>query len=269
MNSCIKKGLLFSLLITAHGCSWPNSSTLSKTAPTSSSTSKDICDEKSQGPLATKNVKPVSFVNETASTSGQLRSGEILGYSFQGEAGKTLSFKTKEDVCISVYSPTNEVIKDLKLAKTGQYTIQVATKQGNQTFNLELSLGDPSSKPKVEIEAEKPVITRSPTQSTQPTQTFAKSDFPKAACGDAKPSNSSAYPVTFYPVNLPDTEANLKRSQAQFCGDSYRKKSKDTGEKFIQVASFIGKENAQAFADLVSSEIKGAAVGSPTTVTQP
>jgi hypothetical protein len=268
MNSSIKKGLLFTLLITAHGCSWPNSSTLSKTAPTSSSTSKDVCDEKSQGVLTTKNVKPVSFVNETASTSGQLRSGEILGYSFQGEAGKTLSFKTKEDVCISVYSPTNEVIKDFKLPKTGQYTIQVATKQGNQTFNLELSLADPSSKPKVEIEAAKPVITRSPTP-TQPTQTFAKSDFPKAACGDSKPSNSSAYPVTFYPVNLPDTEANLKRAQLRFCADSYPKKSKDTGEKFIQVASFIGRENAQAFADLVSTEIKGAVVGSPTTVNQP
>jgi hypothetical protein len=266
MNSSIKKGLLFTLLITVHGCSWPNSSTLSKTAPTSSSTSKDVCDEKSQGVLTTKNVKPVSFVNETASTSGQLRSGEILGYSFQGEAGKTLSFKTKEDVCISVYSPTNEVIKDFKLPKTGQYTIQVATKQGNQTFNLELSLVDPSIKPKAPIEPAKPLITRSP---TQPTQTFSKSDFPKTACGDSKPSDSSAYPVTFYPVNLPDTEINLKRAQSQFCADSYHKKSKDTGEKFIQVASFIGKENAQAFADLVSTEIKGAVVGSPTTVNQP
>ena len=260
MNLNIKFFFILSTLFANYGCQATHLFGSKSVSPPVSGR----CPEKPQGTLEPKNVKSVLFVNETASTSDQLRSGESIGYRFQGEAGKTLRFQTKEDICIWVFSPTNKVITDFKLPETAQYIIEVAAKQGSQSFSLQMNLSDKSLSTKDGTETAKPISTKSPVQT--PTQTFSKSDFPKTVCGDSRSSDPSVYPITFYPVNLPDTESNLRRAQSKFCADSYRKKSKETGEKFIQVASFIDQKNAKSFADLVASEITGAVVGSSTTV---
>jgi hypothetical protein len=263
-----------------------SSSSASNAAPSGG----DRCPDQPKGVLQPKNVKPVTFANESASASGQLQSGESLGYQVQGEAGKTLSLKTKEDICMWVYSPTNEIVKDFKLAQTGQYIVQIAAKQGTQTFSLQMSLGDPANPPIAQSPSAAPSPSTSPSNSasppvaqltpapitpapsptaSQPTQTFRRSDFPKTVCGDSRPANSSAYPVTFYPIHVPNTDANLRRVQSQFCVDSYAKTSKDTGNRIIQVAAFMNQKDAQAFLGLVRSEVSGAVIGPSTTIYSP
>ena len=214
------------------------------------------CPDKPDNVLESRNVKSVEFVNETATVSGQLQLGENMGYKFKGEAGQSLNFKTAEDVCIWIYTQTNEILADLKLPQTGQYIAQIATHKGTQTFSLQMTLGDSAPISEKQVSTEGPEAKPS---------AFAKTEFPKAACGDSQPVSLSAYPVTFYPVQAPNTEANLNTGRSKFYADAYVRVAVKTGEKVVQVASFIDQKDAKEFLDLISPEIKGAFIGLPKT----
>ena len=267
----LSKALPCIILLACHGCLGKNPSDPSSPSSTTAQTN-DSCPDQPKDILESKNVRSMSFANESATASAQLRSGESLGYKFQGEVGKVLNFSTKQEICIWVYTPTNKIIKDLKLTETGQYIVQVSAQKGTQTFTLDLKLSDPKTAQALPSPSSQKLNKSTqipPTSTPKPSQSFSKSNFPKAACGDEKPSAPSLFPVTFYPVNVPDSESNLNQVRSKFCADSYRKKSKDTGEKVIQVASFINEQDAKTFADLVRSEISGAMVGSSTIVESP
>jgi len=55
-------------------------------------------------------------------------------------------------------------------------------------------------------------------------QQFSLSDFPKASCGDPLPSNSSDYPITFYPVFVPYSDDNLAKVRSSLCQDTLKKR---------------------------------------------
>lgn len=158
--------------------------------------------------------------------------------------------------------PSTKLFTGSELNETGKYVVQIATRQGSKPFHLQMSLGNGSN----------PVTSSSSNSeersSSKNTQIFARSDFPKAVCGDEKPSDPNAYPTKFYPVNLPNTEEKLNKARSLFCADAFQKKSKDSGERFIQVAAFTSKERAESFANLVRSELKEATVGTSITVYQ-
>jgi len=91
------------------------------------------------------NVKEISLNSGTITESGQLRNAQSKGYTFQAESGQKLSYQTKEDICIWLYSPDTTLLTGGELPKTGKYTLQVSSLQGSTTFDLDLSLGNLSN----------------------------------------------------------------------------------------------------------------------------
>lgn len=98
---------------------------------------------------------------------------------------------------------------------------------------------------------------------------FDRGSFPKSSCGDAMPTNPSAYPVSFYPIFVSISDANLRTAQSQFCRDSLAVTRTDTGRKAIQISSFTNRDKAMQFRDYVGRSIGDAEVGPPTIVEKP
>ncbi|AFY83811.1 ARC6/PARC6 family protein [Oscillatoria acuminata] len=92
--------------------------------------------------LDSNNVTEISVNSGTITESGQLRKGQSKGYTFQAESGQKLSYQTKQDICIWLYSPDTALLTGGELPKTGKYTLQVSSLQGSTTFDLDLSLGN-------------------------------------------------------------------------------------------------------------------------------
>jgi hypothetical protein len=197
-----------------------------------------------------------------------------VGYTFEAKAGQKLKYQTDTDICIWVYTPDNQVVSSKDLPQTGRYTIQVSAPKGSKTFELNMSLETATaeiSRSSTAAPASQSTETSSASTSTNAVSStalpqFSKSDYPQSVCGDPIPTSPNVYPVNFYPVNIPYSEENLAKVHAYFCRDAFPKLSKDTGDKVIQVVSFTSLDKARAFANLVKLEIRGATVGSPTTV---
>jgi hypothetical protein len=241
------------------GCASSASSPATAVSPSPAS-AQSGCPEAPTGTLDPNNVKRIGILSGSTSISGIAKQNQLLGYAFRGEAKQKFSYTpTDPDLCVWVYTPDNKVLSDLELPTSGSYTVQVAAKQGTKAFNMELSVGDRVSSVPVA-----PAEVSPSSSSSQSDSTFSRSDFPKAECGDPLPTDPSAYPVSFYPVRVPDTDSNLRQATSSFCQDSFRKRAKDTNEKIIQIASFTSEQRAQAFAKMLRSEINGVSVGSPT-----
>ncbi|MFW6296753.1 MAG: hypothetical protein ACOC04_06140 [Halothece sp.] len=229
------------------------------TQATTSQTQTNECPIEPKETLTSDAVTEIALTNEMLTQSGIVRSRQPLGYTFEGKAGDQFSYQTDDNICLWIFTPNNEPFSGTELPLTGRYTVQVSVPQGTKTFELKMSLGEYLPVPGVSSETFS-------SSSAQPTYSFNPRAFPKNACGDGKPSDPNAYPVNFYPVNLPYSDSNLSKAQSYFCRDAYQKRDKETREKLIQVASFLNEEKARAFADFVNTEMSGAIVGEPTTI---
>lgn len=100
------------------------------------------CPEKPSSTLDSKDVKAISIpTSGTTKESGQLNGGKSLGYTFEAQSGQKLSYQTKDDICIWIFTQDLTLLSNTDLPKSGKYTIQVAAPKGSTTFNLEMSLG--------------------------------------------------------------------------------------------------------------------------------
>lgn len=105
--------------------------------------------------------------------------------------------------------------------------------------------------------------TRESNTYTPPTNQFDSEIFPKPVCGDPRPTDPQAYPVSFYPVFIDNTDANLGRIIAEFCQDArpvFRDKMNKTS---IQVASFTSTQRAEEFRAFLAARFGNAEVGEP------
>jgi|JI91814CRNA_FD_contig_121_280229_length_6048_multi_5_in_0_out_0_3 hypothetical protein len=80
--------------------------------------------------------------------------------------------------------------------------------------------------------------------------------FPLNECGDPLPTNPSAYPLDYYPIFLNYNENNLEVVKSNLCRDAFPK-TRLSGERSIQVASFPSKERAEAFLKFVETKHPG------------
>jgi hypothetical protein len=254
---------LLVLLLILPGCNSVLSSTDSSPTVAATSSTSSQCPEKPASTLASNHTQSVILSGTPTEVTGTASDTEHVGYTFKAKAQETFSYNISgSDLCVWIYTPSTKLFKGAKLNETGKYVVQIATRQGSKPFHLQMSLGDGSN------------LTASSTSNSEDrsrssnTQIFSRSDFPKAICGDNKPSDPNAYPVTFYPVTLPNTEENLNKARSLFCADAFQKTFKDSEEKFVQIASFTSKERAESFANIVRSELREAAVGTSTTVYQ-
>lgn len=254
----IRRALLCFMLLIVCGC---NASVQS--ANTVSSKSNE-CPEKPEKPLARDKVKFVSLGNQTVKESGMVSYGKYLGYSFSAEAGQKLSYRTTQNICTWIYTPDIQLLNSTDLTQNGNYIMQISALTGSTSFEIEMTLEEPAQLSK--NTAFQPASTDSP--APQSSQHFSMSDFPKASCGDPLSSDLNNYPLTFYPVFVPYSEANLAKARSLFCQDSLKVRRKDNQELAVQVSSFTNEAKSRIFADFLSSEISGADVGNPTIIQQ-
>lgn len=252
----IRRALLCFMLLIVSGC---NASVQS--ANTVNSTSNE-CPEKPAGPLASNDVKSVSLGSQTVKETGMVSSGKYLGYTFSAEAGQKLSYRTTENICTWIYTPDNQLLNSTEVPQNGKYIMQVSALTGSTTFEIEMSLEETEQVAK--IPALQP--TAADSTATHIYHKFSTSEFPKASCGDTLTSDSNDYPITFYPVFVPYSEANLAKARSLFCQDSLKVRRKDTQELAVQVSSFTSEAESKIFADFISYEISGTDVGKPTII---
>jgi hypothetical protein len=125
------------------------------------------CSETPTGYLDKKNVKMITLSSQNLNQSGTLRAGQNLGYTFKGKAKQKFNFQTKENLCIWIYTPGNELLNGGELPVDGQYTVQIGLSQGSTSFNIEMSLTDSQSV--IAAEPPSPTPAFSPTLIPQPT----------------------------------------------------------------------------------------------------
>lgn len=105
--------------------------------------------------------------------------------------------------------------------------------------------------------------------SSSPSNIFESESFPKTTCGDPFLTSSQSYPVSFYPVYINYSEADLNRVRSQFCTDSIKTFRKTKGEVAIQVSSFTSITRAEEFRVFIGSRFGNAEVGEPRVIKQP
>jgi hypothetical protein len=270
----MKRILFVSFLSLLFGCQNLPSQTSSNVNLAQASQESEGCPEQPEGRLDDANVKALSLGERSHSESGVIKKGQSQGFTFEGQKGQQFNYQTDNDLCVWIYTPENQLLESTTLPVTGRYLIQVSVPKGSGTFELAMSLESQKNHSSDFVRtasdtssSSNPVNTYSSKSNSSVTRSqFSSEDYPKIACGDSKPNDPDVYPVSFYPVNVPFTEANLATSQAYFCRDAFKKRSKDTGEKVIQIASFLSESEAREFASFVQSQIPDAIVGSPTVV---
>jgi hypothetical protein len=103
-----------------------------------------ICPEKPVSQLRAENVKKIDLTETLVTESGQLSQGTMLGYSFLGRVNQKLVYETSQDICLWLFTPDNQLLlsNTTELPSDGQYTLQIASRQGSQSFDLELALSN-------------------------------------------------------------------------------------------------------------------------------
>lgn len=98
------------------------------------------CPEKPTATLYKANLKSISLSEKSITESNKVSFSEAVGYSFEGKAGQTLSYKTDADVCVWIYTPDSKILKGTtKLPQDGTYIVQIAAPQGSKSFKLDIS----------------------------------------------------------------------------------------------------------------------------------
>jgi len=100
----------------------------------------NVCPKQPIGILNQTNVKAIALTSTEINQTGQIQVGQSLGYVFDAKANQKLNFNTKENLCLYVYTPSNQLLNGSELPETGRYTIQVAVPSGMTTFNLAMKL---------------------------------------------------------------------------------------------------------------------------------
>jgi hypothetical protein len=122
-------------LIASYGCQTGKSNS-------QSSGNNNVCPDLPQGTLDSKDVKAISISNQPAKESGTVRVGQNLGYTFDAKVGDKLSWRTNDNVCVWIFTPTNKPLKSGDLPDAGKYLVQVSVASGTTTFTLEMGIGN-------------------------------------------------------------------------------------------------------------------------------
>lgn len=98
------------------------------------------CTSQPTGSLDSKNVKNIQISSQVITETGQVSTNQYVGYTFTAKPGDKLNYQTKDNICIWVYAPNNQLITTKDLSQTGKYIIQVSALQGVTTFSLAMNI---------------------------------------------------------------------------------------------------------------------------------
>ena len=129
----MKKLIIFLIFLIISGCqALPKVSQQTLQASTG-------CSEKPKNSLT--KAEQIQLDSQLQIKSGQASADKSVGYTFTAQAGQKLSYRTKDDICIWIYTPDNQLLNSGELPQSGKYILQVSAPRGSTTFNLEMSLG--------------------------------------------------------------------------------------------------------------------------------
>ncbi len=100
----------------------------------------NTCPKQPTGTLSPSDVKAIALTATGINETGQIRAGQNFGYVFDAKAKQKLTFNTKENLCLYVYTPTSQLLNGSELPENGKYTIQVGIPSGSTSFNLAMKL---------------------------------------------------------------------------------------------------------------------------------
>lgn len=189
LSQKLKIFLVIACLTTAYGCQAGKSGIANQLQGTSSNTCPDVA-----GTLEAKDVKTISISTQSVKETGTLRAGQNIGYSFDAKTGDKLTWRTAENLCVWVFTPSNKPLKSGDLPDSGKYTIQVSVPSGTTTFTLDMGLGNT-------VAANTPVA---------PTTATPAPASPVTA--PQQPTNAPATQPT--QVNTPSSGSSLTQDQA-------------------------------------------------------
>lgn len=131
----IYRTLLPTILLTICGCN-----VFSQNADSGEVSDLNDCPDKPKTVLDQKNVETINFSAKKITEKGSVSWNKSVGYSFVAQAKQELHYKTSEDICITLYTPENQIIQSGVLPVDGKYLIQISVPKGSTTFNLEMNL---------------------------------------------------------------------------------------------------------------------------------
>ena len=128
------------------------------------------------------------------------------------------------------------------------YGAKTAGETVYKTFRTESSTAGQAQDPKLPFPIPNPKKTAITKTTPSPSFTIDGFNFPQDACGDKSTGSDN----TWYPVFI--NGADLGDIRQKYCRDAIQV-TRQTGEKAIQVASFITYNKAQRFAKAVSGDV--------------
>jgi hypothetical protein len=128
---------------------------------------KDECPDQPQGTLEGSQVKSLALNNGSSSESGNINVGKQKGFSFEGKKKQKFNYRTKDSVCVWIYTPDAVLLKGDELPMDGKYTVQVSALKGSTSFNLELGLQDlnTATQPSTSLSSPSPIAQAPPAAS--------------------------------------------------------------------------------------------------------
>ena len=148
------------VLLSLSGCSFINQPTPSASVSTAI---PETCPEKPTGFLPSSKVKTIALSGQDKQESGVVKAGESMGFSFEAKGNEKLNYTTKDNLCIWVFSPENQIIKGTQLTQKGNHTVQVSVPAGTASFNLAMRLDLPQKA----TPSPQPSVTTSSSSQTQ------------------------------------------------------------------------------------------------------
>lgn len=103
------------------------------------------CPKRPEMPLQEESINTLEFKEDELAKSGIINQNETIGYRLQGKSEQELKYETNDNICVWVFTPENEVLKQTELPIDGTYIMQVTTPVGSRSFDLTINLESPSS----------------------------------------------------------------------------------------------------------------------------
>jgi len=116
----------------------------------------------------TNNSEQILFNNGAIKKEGAINAGQYISYTFQAKTGEVFDYRTRDNICVAVYTSNKQFLIDPKPLKGGQYLVLISTPSGSTTFELEMELKMPVSQNKSLLSAK--AVNQS--QATKSSNTF-------------------------------------------------------------------------------------------------
>jgi hypothetical protein len=130
------------LLLFLSGCILTKQSTPVASTVSTTPAKSETCPDKPIGSLDSSKVKAITLTFQDKQESGMVKAGESLGFSFESKGNEKFNYATKENLCVWVFSPDNQVLQGTKLSQKGRYTVQISIPKGSSSFELAMRLED-------------------------------------------------------------------------------------------------------------------------------